>query len=843
MIWKQVYQTYDGSGMQQVNGYDFKGNPLSTQVQLLDDRELTDADWAAGAEPDLSPEVFSSSITYDALNRPVTSTDPGGNIQAYTYDKGGMLKTVMLNSVSYVNDIHYDAKGQRQAIWYGNSTKTSYTYDPETFRLRRLLTVNLNNNDILQDLHYWYDPVGNITEIRDDAQQTLFFNNSVVAPTQEFIYDALYRLIAAEGRELIGSNSFGANDNYNDASWQTSHKGDGNAVQRYTQQYTYDAVGNILELSHNAAAGAYTRTYDIATDSNRLLSTTVGRASPPGSDTYVYAYDVRGNMETMPHLSSMGWNLTNELSSIAKGTMAAWYQYSGGQRIRKYVDKGSFKEERIYLGSFEIYRKFDHTSSLIIERTTVHVSDDTGRIAMLETRTEGDAVDDNGTAEELTRYIYSNHLQSASLELDASGAIISYEEYHPYGTTSYQAMNASVNAVAKRYRYTGKERDDESGLYYHGARYYIPWLCRWSAVDPLQNEMPGWSSYNYGFCNPVKWTDLSGAKPGDPPGQKSLIEADNTAVVTVDLYKENDSGALTPDGGRIRFPKGTMITREVTEGGGYTFSIDQEAANLPVGAVLGFSYEGIEFSASFRASDKSFLGYYSEDKSYYITYDKNQLPYKLNTEEASNIFLAGLRWGGTAAVSDGAFPAGDVIGAGASVIFTFAAVGVLLDNPYGGFSISRPQARPFDGPIAIPIAPAIPITDTKPRENNGTIIYRSMKMDDLGFPLVEESARGLGVRVNNDIPVVEGFVSNLTGGMSVAPNDPRNLPPHRRPESLGGTGKDPIFEMNTNNLPPGLTYIPDKPGHGTIQPAFPMPYETYRALLSSTKLLWKPYGK
>jgi hypothetical protein len=111
---------------------------------------------------------------------------------------------------------------------------------------------------------------------------------------------------------------------------------------------------------------------------------------------------------------------------------------------------------------------------LICERETPHVSDDSGRIVLLENRTYGTAANDNNTAATLTRYVYSNHLQSASLELDENAAIISYEEYHPYGTTSYQAVNASINAEAKRYRYTGKERDEESGLYYHGARYYIP---------------------------------------------------------------------------------------------------------------------------------------------------------------------------------------------------------------------------------------------------------------------------------------------------------------------------------------------------------------------------------
>ena len=71
-----------------------------------------------------------------------------------------------------------------------------------------------------------------------------------------------------------------------------------------------------------------------------------------------------------------------------------------------------------------------------------------------------------------------------ALELDADAAIISYEEYHPYGTTAYQARGAIVRATAKRYRYTGMERDEETGLSYHTARYYLPWLGRWVSGRP-----------------------------------------------------------------------------------------------------------------------------------------------------------------------------------------------------------------------------------------------------------------------------------------------------------------------------------------------------------------------
>ncbi len=118
-----------------------------------------------------------------------------------------------------------------------------------------------------------------------------------------------------------------------------------------------------------------------------------------------------------------------------------------------------------------------------IERTTVHISDDTGRIAMQEVLNP--AYGSDGSEDTLTRYIYSNHLQSASLELDETADIISYEEYHPYGTTAYQAYSSTIKATAKRYRYTGKERDEESGLYY-----------QWSQVlYSVVGEMDGGRSF------------------------------------------------------------------------------------------------------------------------------------------------------------------------------------------------------------------------------------------------------------------------------------------------------------------------------------------------------------
>ena len=111
---------------------------------------------------------------------------------------------------------------------------------------------------------------------------------------------------------------------------------------------------------------------------------------------------------------------------------------------------------------------------------------------------------------ETIRYQIDNHLGSASLELDESAAIISYEEYHPFGTTSYRAGRSDTETSLKRYKYVGKERDEETGLYYYGARYYASWIGRFVSVDPLNDDYPELSSYQYASNRPIIAIDLDG---------------------------------------------------------------------------------------------------------------------------------------------------------------------------------------------------------------------------------------------------------------------------------------------------------------------------------------------
>ena len=147
---------------------------------------------------------------------------------------------------------------------------------------------------------------------------------------------------------------------------------------------------------------------------------------------------------------------------------------------------------------------------------------------------------------------FGNHLDSATLELDDQSNIISYEEYFPYGGTSYQAVTSQTD-LPRRYRFTGKERDSESDLYYHGARYYAPWLGRWTACDPL-GIGEGMNVYLYAAAAPVCLVDRNGmqasnAHPEDTDIYQTWPKDDADKLGDPEQYKEKSSKKSSHDAG------------------------------------------------------------------------------------------------------------------------------------------------------------------------------------------------------------------------------------------------------------------------------------------------------
>ena len=413
------------------------------------------------------------------------------------YAKGALLQAVASTGSATVSiqNITYNPRGQREDIYYGNNTKTKYYYNPLNFRITRILTTRNSGQDILQDLNYTYDSVGNIVGQTDNAQQTFYFNNTVVSPTGTYTYDALYRLLTATGREQTALAMPTDADFVNNIPCPDTAT---TAMQNYTHNYQYDALGNMLQMQ---SVGKWTRNYDYNNPmTNNYL---IGH----GGGT-VYTYDTHGNMLTMTHLTTMAWDYLDQLHSAANGTFTSYYNYDAeGKRSRKVVVKGNIREERYYIGDYEVYRKYIN-NVIDTERTTLNINDDEKRFAIIDTLT----VDGGQTITPVVtiRYQYDNHLGSACLELDENASIISYEEYHPFGTTSYRSGRSQTEVSLKRYKYCGKERDEETGLYYYGMRYYAAWLFRFVSVDPLQFKYPELTPFQYASNNPISMIDLDG---------------------------------------------------------------------------------------------------------------------------------------------------------------------------------------------------------------------------------------------------------------------------------------------------------------------------------------------
>ncbi|MES2825179.1 MAG: SpvB/TcaC N-terminal domain-containing protein [Pseudomonadota bacterium] len=538
----QIIKHYDTGGLIETPEYNFKGQPVFTKRTLFKNYKSL-VNWQdANLLNDLEPDSFTFTAEIDALGRITQQTAPDGSVITPSYNEAGLLnaesvKHPHLASASvYIKDIDYNEKGQRNFIIYGNDVSSQFYYDQQTFRLNRLETKR-GNNDPLQDWYYTFDPMGNITHIEDKNIPTVFFNNAKVTGLSTYTYDALYRLTQAAGRESDSPLNFDGEDNWNDNSFlKQLNPGDPVAMRNYTQHYQYDGVGNLLQMRHQTAGNAWVRNYHYQAANNRLISTQIG------THTYLYPHHAQhGFMTAMPHLDEVEWSFKEELVKTIRqrrndgGTAeTTYYQYDGqGQRLRKITENSANpqetptkKNERIYCSGFELYKQHSG-SDAGLERTSLSLMDQSHRFVLIETETKLRVIlgipMGRTSPEQTVRYQLQNHLGSAALELDETAQVISYEEYHPYGTTAYQAQNASLKASAKRYRYIGKERDEESGLEYHSARYYLPWLGRWLCGDPI-GIGDGVNVYCYCKGRPINFVDSNGKQSYQRYFNQSVVD-------------------------------------------------------------------------------------------------------------------------------------------------------------------------------------------------------------------------------------------------------------------------------------------------------------------------------
>lgn len=169
------------------------------------------------------------------------------------------------------------------------------------------------------------------------------------------------------------------------------------------------------------------------------------------------------------------------------------YLYDGGgKRIKKLVRKPSGWESVTYVdGVFEYHKKDSEEKNYIqlgagIEIRVGEYSDDSSSTAVV--------------------YQLRDRLGSVGIRISQSGSTIDREEYYPFGDSSLRTFGK------KRYRYCGKEKDEESGLYYYGMRYYMPWVCRFISVDPLASKYAHLTPFAYADNQPINLFDIDGSE-------------------------------------------------------------------------------------------------------------------------------------------------------------------------------------------------------------------------------------------------------------------------------------------------------------------------------------------
>jgi len=145
---------------------------------------------------------------------------------------------------------------------------------------------------------------------------------------------------------------------------------------------------------------------------------------------------------------------------------------------------------------------------------------------------------------QLKRYYYvKDHLGSIRVTVDVTGDVKSYDDYDPWGLQL--AGRSLVSGTNGKYKFTGKERDIETGFDYFGARYYDSWIGRWMAVDPLAEKYPGWSPYNYVANNPINLIDPKGKDwyQFDNNGNyKQKISAEGTHRIVIHTVEKTGDG-------------------------------------------------------------------------------------------------------------------------------------------------------------------------------------------------------------------------------------------------------------------------------------------------------------
>lgn len=520
---------FDGAGRTDSAAYALSG-PVTDQTLRLALNACTVPDWTAAPAPTwaalfaaldtkVQTDGLRTTARFNALGDIAERSEPSGTTVKWRYQRSSLLDGIAAARKDeafhdYLAAIEYNAKSQRISAQLKNADGalmlTEYRYDPDTFLLNGISTTRVADGVRLQDLTYWTDPVGNITHITDAAAPAaqIFHGNQEVTPDQDFTYDSLYRLIANTGRAHKAYSLAMAADGGYGPYFPPPSARDARALERYGMTYWYDDAGNLWQSHYQAASSQWTQTLTMAPNSNR------GAVTDDGLEGW---FDHNGNQLKLGTGPTLAWTWADRLAMFTLVARkdgepdAEYYGYdAAGIRKRKVTRRSTAGavqvDETITVGDYTLHRRM-RGEAIVEEWCSTRVTDGDECIVELFDWIAGTPPE--GVATRQDRYQLGNLLQSSVMEVSREGLIISYEEYAPYGATVYAAGASLAEVSLKRFRFAGRTRDQTTGLYYYGARYYAPWLGRWLSPDPA-GDVDGLNLYAFVGGNPVSHTDIGG---------------------------------------------------------------------------------------------------------------------------------------------------------------------------------------------------------------------------------------------------------------------------------------------------------------------------------------------
>ncbi|MDR6938129.1 SpvB/TcaC N-terminal domain-containing protein [Luteibacter sp. 3190] len=484
-------RTYDASGCREIAAASIESKPVRIGSRLLAGDDPPD--WTGDAmDAQLEAESVRTEYAYDANGRVLGMGDDRGPRVAFRYSACGLLAGVTLSAGgaehTLVASIEHDAAGRCIRMSTGGGMIRRWEYDDDGRRIRSMALSR--DGAVIQDTTRLLDHNGNLVGLEEQDGRN-----------RTYRYDSVGRILSTSGYEHPQAGDDG------ELPPLIVGPADDGRTRPYTRRFVHDAADNLVETIHTSEGSGERRLLmTVAPLSNRAVPASAGIADE-GVDA---CFDAAGRLARLwPADTPLTWSAEGPLSSTGVAGSEHYETHlhdgAGIRRRHRWQHDGVSGETRYDLLTQRRTRGPE-------SRVLLPLALDSGVIRVGITQAAVDIdyeLDDDGLV--------------SSRIADASGAMVSSEDYYPYGGTAFRSNRDATTEADKAYRYSNRERDP-SGLLDYGSRAYAGWQARWTSPDPV-GDFAGLNAYAMVHGNPVNQRDVDGRMTPEERRERERVEA------------------------------------------------------------------------------------------------------------------------------------------------------------------------------------------------------------------------------------------------------------------------------------------------------------------------------